>query len=247
MDTYTKTQLEKLFIQHGLRKIDLLVYHTLDLKGKNITEIAKEVKSYRPQVYASIKRLLQNKLIKKISPKKRTLYIRNNSQTLKEFFFQNTISQNNLLSNIISTKQSLPENIYIYSGKKDLQKVLHDLLNQTPKDGIFYRISARKPQTDIQKFMPKAYSNVRDKKKIQQFVITNHALRNSSYKKRMDCASKVIPPKEDNFEYGMNILIYGNTTVFVNFETKVAYAITDVVLCNVLKGLFKLLYNRLDE
>ncbi len=130
-------------------------------------------------------------------------------------------------------------------GKEGLKLVLIDVLNTLHKNEVFYRYSARDPKIDVKDYMTANYRTLRNKKKIQQFVITHEALRNNPYQKRVDCDSRVLPSDESFLGSNTSLLIYGTKVVYVDFNIEEALMINNKDFATFHKKIFKELYNRL--
>ncbi len=240
-----KLNIPELFARAGLKHVDGLIYESLDDEGMVVMEISRATDMHRPAIYASLKRLEEKGLIEKGVRGKRTVYVKTGGAKLHAFIKGVDVAVDHALEAFPVNRKALTTGTTILEGVENIKLVLEWLLIDTPHNGIFYRFSSRDPDMKIESYMPSKYRELRDKKKVQQFVICSERLAISSYQKRMDCASKFIPSSEDVFEHGVNILIYEDKVAYVNFEKLKAYIIRDQNLADVQRAIFKVLYKRL--
>ncbi len=239
--------MEQLFLRAGLHASDGRVYGALETPDLNVVQIARAAKLHRPAVYRSLARLHDAKLVSKKMKGKRAVYRRASAATLKVFLRRADKDVARTLRGIITSETLDDTNVLVLTGKAGLSSVLDRMMAEMKRNQIFYRYSSRPIDMDIEKYVPPTYRKVRDAKRVQQFVIVNERLKHSIYKKRIDAVSRMIPPEEDRFEYGVNVLIFGDKVAFVNFAEERAYIIKDKKVADLQRGIFKLLYNRLED
>ena len=133
----------------------------------------------------------------------------------------------------------------IMRGKVRLRAVLKDLTASLQRGTAFYRISSRKADTDVEQYTPVDYRAERDRKKLEQFVITNSALKDGHFKKRIECLSKAVPRSENLFEENATQLIYGDKIAFVDYNTETAVIIENSTIARFQTSIFRLLFKRL--
>ncbi len=239
--------MENLFTRAGLHSSDGRVYASLETPDLNVMEIARAANLHRPATYRALIRLHKVNLVIRRTKGKRAVYRRAPTAILRTFLKTADKEIEKTLRAIVTPTSPDLTNVQILKGKEGISAVLDHMLDEIPRNGIFYRYSSRPVNMNIEKYVSKTYRKIRDAKHVQQFVIVNHGLRHGVYKKRVDAASKMVPLHEDRFEYGVNILIFGDKVAFVNFSQERAYIIHDKNVADLQRGIFKLLYNRLEE
>jgi len=95
-----------------------------------------------------------------------------------------------------------------------------------------------------EKFIPKDYRSVRDKKGLERLIITNESTR-GLHVKRLGREVKAVPADFDLFEYNISQLIYGNKVSLIDYNTKTAITIENAMIAEFQKKIFKLLFKKL--
>ena len=236
---------ENLFVRAGFAGVDGRVYDALSTKeGASIAELCRASGLHRPTVYRSLARLEKASLLKRAKKGKRFVSSPADPEILKKILTRAD------KENAAATKKfiaAIPrnENVTVLRGPSGLATVLDELVRSLGKDDIFYRISSRKPSTNIEGFIPKDFRRMRDAKKLQQFVLCNAALRAAPHKKRIDGLSKVLPEDGDPFEYDIALVIYGDNVATVDYAGQQAVIIRNPQLAKFHARLFKMLFDRL--
>jgi hypothetical protein len=238
---------EQLLVRAGLRPTDGRVYAALGTRDANVTEIGRAAKLHRPAVYRSLERLLAKKIVLRGTKGKRDVYRRGPVAVLRAFLKGAERETERALRSIAVPGIPSDAGVQVLTGKDGISSVLDLMMREMKRNQIFYRYSSRPVDMDIEKYVPPTYRRTRDAKRIQQFVIVNERLKYSIYKKRVDAVSRMIPAKEDRFEYGVNVLIFGDKVAFVNFSEERAYIITDKKIADLQRGIFRALYSRLKD
>lgn len=218
----------------------------------SIATIARDAGIYRTDVYAALPELETLGLLAKTGKGRRMLYAAAPVGRLLELAEARLARAAKVLQGAVKeekreTRARGP--IRALKGPAGLSEVLADMMRTLPRGGTFYRIDSHllRPRKGPSTTMPAGYGEWRDKNRIEQFVITSGTLRTSSFRKRLECASRVIPPKEDGFGYDINVLIHGDTVAFVDFTDETAFLITHPRIAAMQKSLFKRLYDRLQR
>ena len=239
------SKLEPMLLACGLGKKTAATYLALAAIGPSaVAPIARAAGLYRTDVYTALPELKKLGLVSTKRDGKRTLYVAAPTALLQEMACERIGLAGEALR-AIEKREITKGPVRVLKGPKGLAAVLEDMMQTLPRGGLFLRIDSRVPNKETGRYMPAGYADWRDKAKIEQFVIVSGALRNRSYRKRLDCASKVIPPTEDAFGYDVNILIHGETVAFVDFADETAYIIKHPRIAAMQKSLFKRLYDRL--
>ena len=72
-------------------------------------------------------------------------------------------------------------------------------------------------------------------------------MKGKPFKKGMGCLWKVIPTNEDQFEYGIAQLIFGNTVAFIDYVTETAIVIEGARFAKFQSAIHRSLYARLSD
>lgn len=235
-----------LLVRAGLTRIEGMIYEALLQIGPcSISEICRATEFYRPTVYRALERLQKIHLVETIPFGKRRFFKTGNPLVLKGILSRAENENDEVLDQVFKSLPAASGDLQELNGSEGLRAVLDDVVKTLKKGDTFFRYSSRAPRGDVEKYIPKDYRQLLKDKKIEQFVITNEALRKRPHKNRMECASKGVPAKDDMFEYDVNVLVYGNKIAFVDFTQERAYILTNQRAADFHRAIFTLLYNRL--
>ena len=231
----------------GLPERELLVWYVLAKYGPaHISQIATRAKLHRPAIYQQLKELIQKGLVKERAGAGRRYYQSTGVDTLLHWCKK---QQGNLAHSLAQLQKQegprLPEDVQIYRGK-DIRKIWEELA-ASPKKTVFYRYDAYPASFFVDPYVPKEYIKSLQSRGLERFVITNRALRNRAYQKRVECASRVLPESFDPYEQGISQFIYRDKIAFVDFTTETAYVIQNKALADFQRRLFKYLYHTLSQ
>lgn len=231
----------------GLPEREILVWYALAKSGPaHITQIAERTKLHRPAIYAQLDTLIEKGLVKERVGTGRRYYQMTGIDVLltwckkQQGAFARSLAQ---LQKQVGP--SLPEDVQIYRGK-DIRKVWEELARSSKKT-VFYRYDGYPATFFVDPYIPKEYIKSLQSHGLERFVITNRALRNRAYQKRVECASRVLPESFDSFEQGISQFIYRDKMAFIDFTTETAYVIQNKVLADFQRRLFKYLYHTLPQ
>lgn len=232
----------------GLTDDQAAVYAALSRTGPaTIAAAARASGLYRTDVYAALPGLKKLGLIAEKRVGKRVLRAASPASVLQALAERRLSMLPKTLRDLRKNRPEteLPDGVRFLSGKRGLAAVLEDLISTLKNGDAFYRVSSRKADTDVEQYMPRDYRAARDRKKLEQFVITNASLRAKPFKKRLECLSKAVPKDEDPFEYDVAQLIYGDKIAFVDYAKETALVIESPSLARFQERLFRLLFQRL--
>jgi len=235
----------ELFVRAGLTRVDGLVYDALSAKSEaSIADVCRTAGVHRPTAYRSLDRLEKAGLVKRSRRGKRDVFLATDPERLARLLTKAQAENATAVEKFVAAPAG--GDVTVLRGRKGLAKVLEDMLGTLKNDDVFYRITSRKTSTSVEGFVPKDYRASRDAKKIQQFVITNPALRASTYKKRTDCLSKALPKDGgDAFEHDIAMIVYGDRVATVDYAGQTAVIIRNPRLAKFHARLFRALFDRL--
>ena len=241
-------QYEQILIKLGLNKNEVSIYITLLKNWKlNISEISKESWISRPAIYKSLPALIESNLISKIIVGKRIYYKAENPENLKELLTNLKSSFNHTLVELKDLHFSWEEKPILKSlyGTDWIKFIFADISNSLWVWDVYYRYSSRK-ELELTGINHEKYKKIRDKKKIERFVITSEALEKTK-KKKLERQSVVIPKKYDLFDDNITKLIYKNKVAIIDYNTMTSFVIESPVFYKFEKKLFKFLFKFLSK
>jgi sugar-specific transcriptional regulator TrmB len=231
----------------GLSPNQSRVYISLVESGPAlVSTIAHRSGLHRPTVYQALPALIERGLVSVFPKRKQKMYVAESPEKLRQLFDQFSVQFQEMLPQLsrnFSKKSSRPL-IKFLEGKKAIAFVFEDIVRTLKRGEVFYRYSSRRATTKGDSFMPKSYWELRDRKQLQRFVITNEPVSREK-KPRLERAVKVVPRKFDLFEYDVTQLIYADKIAFVDYNSHTAVIIENPSIATFQRKLFELLYNLL--
>ena len=236
---------KNIFSKIGLDENDAIVYAYLMKNGESlIMDIAKKSGLYRPVIYKSINNLDEKGLIRISSQGKRKTYIAESPERLEILFkeyekiFFNDIEDIYTLYESSTNKPS----ISISEGEQAIRDVYTDVVESLDKNEKYYRYSSIK-QFRKNKFIPKDYEYIRDKKGLERFIITGY--NNQPARKLLGRTAKTIPKDFDLFEDEINMVIYKDKVSIIDYPSKMTINVKHQKFAEFQKKLFMLLFSKL--
>ncbi|HTM69250.1 MAG TPA: winged helix-turn-helix domain-containing protein [Candidatus Binatia bacterium] len=235
----------ELFVRAGLRRADGAAYDALAAKdGASIADICRSSGLHRPSVYRALARLEKAGLVRTSRRGRRVVYLTTDPERLARLLGKADEDNAAAASRFIAAPAGA--GVTVLRGRHGLAKVLEDMVVTLRRDDVFYRTTSRRTSTTVEGFVPKGYRAKRDALKIQQFVITNAALRATTYKKRTDCLSKALPKDGgDPFEYDIALIVYGDKVATIDYAGETAVIVKNARLARFHARLFRALFDRL--
>lgn len=233
----------------GLSETEAKIYISLLEKWtQSISGISSVSWCNRMQIYASIPRLTENKLICETIRWKRKYYFAENPENLENIFyekkliFQNTIS---LLKSKYEKKQAKPELRTFYT-KDAMKHIFYDVVETLNSWDTYYRYSSRK-HDNLRWFLSEDYKKKRDMKEIQRMIITSDELKKlkEKWNNKLNREIVSIPKLYDLFEDNISKIIYANKVAIIDYDTETSFIIENKKLADFEKKIFKLLFKYL--
>ncbi len=231
----------------GLHEKESRIYRALIEYGlQNVTDIAKHTGLYRTDIYTYLNTLISRGLASSRLKGKRRLYSAESPHKLSILFEEFSASFEDLVPELEKkyTSRSPSVRIHAYEGKAGIRSVYDDIVATLPKGGTFYRYSSSQTARARNTYVSKAYTKLRDGKRLERYVITNAATK-SHKKLKIDRYIKIVPAHYDLFEYNVTQLIYGNKIAFVDYNSETATVIENAKVAEFQKKIFTLLFNKL--
>lgn len=233
-------------MKFGFSEKEAAVYLALlNEDSLSLLDISRKTNIHRPALYELLPKLEAKELVLKKKIGKREYYSAESPQKIEKLFnkiqsgFQLFIDRLNDQYTNINKRPS----VHYYYGKKGYNYLFDDIASSTPKDGIYYRYSARR--TDEKFFNPTDYYfKMRDKKRFERKVITSVA-KNKDKGKRLEREIKVIPENIDLFDDNVSSYIYADKVAFIDFDTQTTFVINSKKIADFQKKLFQMLWSKL--
>jgi sugar-specific transcriptional regulator TrmB len=232
----------------GLSEHEGVIYlAALKLGSASISDLAREARIHRPEVYKCIPMLKQKGLLSESLQGKRTIYIAESPRKLEEQLTKLTHTFKEALPDLLqlySTTIDRPT-IKVFSGKKGIRRVYEDLLFTCKKGDTFYRYESHKNYKENKKYLPEQYfERIRDKQEIDRYIITNEAT-GKQKKQRLNRLVKYVPAQYDLFTYNITQMIYGSKVAFIDFSSETALVIESQLFAQFQLQIFRLLFQKL--
>ena len=239
------TKYQNIFSKIGLSEDDAKVYACLIHNGELLpTQISKKTNLYRPVVYKAIENLGDKSLIRISSKGKRKTYIAESPEKLESLFKEYEKSFFDDMEDIYKLYESSSDKptILVAEGEQAIRDTYSDVVNTLDKNEKYYRYSSIK-QFKKNKYIPKDYEYIRDKKGLERLVITGHS--NQPGKKLLGRSVKAIPKEFDLFEDEINLIIYKDKVAIIDYPSKMTINIQHKKFAEFQNKLFGLLFSRL--
>lgn len=234
----------------GLPEREAAIWQALAAGGPlNISQIARQTGLHRPAVYQLVPRLVEKGLVRVQAAGRRTVYASTGATAFTTWRAKSEQALQTQLETMVACEKAagaLSDDVCVYQGKEGLRRVW-ERLAALPKGSVFQRFDGYAPGTPIESYLPQAYFDAINKKQIDRFVITNARLRGSKYKRRIECASRMLPASFDAFVQGVSWFIFGDSVAFVDFTTEQAFVIRNEALASYQRRLFEFVYAGLKE
>ncbi len=236
------------FVIPGLSSREAAILDILAKSGPlNISNIADLAFLHRPAVYACIRSLRSKELIASHTKHKRILYSSRGEAPLKKWMH---LWEQKMLRKMKGPAEPTSaigsSQIQILQGK-NISQLWEKILTTVPRGGIYYRYDAYPTTMSATTYMPKDFYECMEKKRIDRFVITNASLRNAFFKKKLACASHVLPVSIDPFEQGVTQFMFADTIAFVDFTKEVAFLIQNSAIADFQRQLFRAMYEKVNK
>ena len=234
----------------GLSDRETRIWHTLAEQGAlNISQLAQATGLHRPAIYATLPMLKEKALIKEVAQGKRRLAYRITGVKALETWRASrdaVFAQQLKKIKAKDTVQDVSDDVRVYHGK-EMRRVWEEVLAWGARGKVFYRYDGYPVGTRVGSYLPPGYYETIEKKNVDRFVITNQALRSAAYRKRVECASRMMPTSFDAFEQGVSQFIFGDQIALIDFTTETAFIVKNKALAAYHMRLFKFLFHLLPE
>jgi sugar-specific transcriptional regulator TrmB len=230
----------------GLGSNESIVYENL-IKGgaSSISDIVRSSKLHRPSAYKAIGTLLEYGLVLVVPHGKQKRYMAESPLKIRQLFDKLRSDMEGDILSLESRYSKTGEKPHITYGEGPvaIEKVYSDVVNDLKPNEMYYRYSSAKV-LNREKYVPKNYREIRDRKNLERLVITNEHTK-KGHSNKLGRLIKAVPTDFDLFEYDIAQIIYGNKVAIIDYNTTSAIVIENAVIAEFQKKLFKLLFKKL--
>jgi hypothetical protein len=124
--------------------------------------------------------------------------------------------------------------------------VFSDIVNSLKAGDVFYRVSSEQDVELANKYLPKGYREMRDKKQLERYVIMSESGATQKTP-RLERELITIPPELDEFEDNISLTIYGNKIAYIDFSSESSIIIEHSALVDFHKKMFRIMYMSLRK
>lgn len=232
----------------GFKKQESTLYLTLlGLGSANIMTISRATKISRPQVYKTLDTLRQKGLVAKIRKGRREYYFAEPPEVLHRLVQAVENAVDKIIPELQLRYRSGEEKpvAKYFEGRDGIRFVWDDVVSSLKKGDTYYRYSSSLAANQRRDYLSSHYHDMRTKKQIERFVITNEAI-SKLHERDMDMEIRVIPKESDLFEYGITGIIYADKIAFIDYSKEMAFIVENKAIADFQRAIFKTLYKRLE-
>lgn len=230
----------------GLSAHESTIYVMLLEHGvSRISDIVRKTGLHRPTVYQYLRILQEKGLVGESKEGKRVRYVAESPDRVHMLFDDFAQGFKHALDDLKDLQQKDGSPVVKFEkGMDAISRMFYDLVTRLPKGGIFYRYSSSRDGKKAERYLPKDYRNIRDAKQLQRFVISN-VRRAATKQPRIERSMRVVPSAFDWFEDDVTMLMYGDTVVYVDYNSETVTTIENSFIASFHIKLFKLLFQQL--
>ncbi|MBP9762346.1 hypothetical protein KBD34_01890 [Patescibacteria group bacterium] len=244
----TNAKMIQQIMSAGISEEASCVYYSLLLIGSgSVSDLARETALHRAIVALALKELQKQGSVSSVQKGKRTIYLPEDPQTLRNVMAQKQEVLDEILPTLTEkfSQRRLQPIVRCFVGKTGITEVYNDLLRSLKKGEVFFRYESPRDYKKQDVYLPKAYfERVCEKREIEKFVITNNVTAQSK-PKQPERSVKVVPQNFDVFEYNITQIIYANKVAFIDFEAEAAWIVESERFALFQRQLFKLFLEKL--
>ena len=232
----------------GLNKYQGAIYLSLIEQGAmTVAGISRASGLYRPVIYKHLSVLKEMGLVTSVIKGEQKHYMAQSPENLRDlihginFEFEQSLPE---LERIFAA-QGQQSVVKFFYGKKGISLIFKDLVTSMPKESVYYRFTSfttKRPEGFINKYIPKDYKEMRDRKRLDRFVINNEK---AAEKMILGREVKTISEEMAPFDYDINQIIYGDKVAYMDFNSDTAILIENKKIADFQRTIFKLLYKYL--
>lgn len=237
-----KNILEKIGFTQDQSRIYLAL---LELGRASISDISRETGMYRPAIYKTLPGLVERGVVGVMPKGKNTVYVPESPERLEKMFEDLEDDFNAEIHHFRDMYAALGKKpqITFKEGDEAIKEVFSDVVHSLKKGDIYYRYSSALTLAR-QKYVPRDYRSVRDRKGLERYIITDESSK-KMVKNKLGRYFKAVSNDEKLFDYNITQIIYGDKVAVIDYNTKTTIVIKNEMIAKFQRKIFKLLYSKL--
>ncbi len=238
---------EEILAQMGLEKREAAIYLALLESGSStVSTIAKKTGIHRPIIYKFLPSLLEKHLISVVPKGRQKLFVAESPDNLAKLLDGLTVEFEKVLPELQSTFRAREKKplVKFLEGKAAIRTIFEDLVHTLAPGSVFYRYSSRKDLTKGSEYIPANYRLIRDRKKLERFVITSEEVAKLK-KPRLERSVKIVPKEFGLFDYDVSQIIYDDKVAIIDDNSDTAFIVENKMISEFQKKIFKILFSKL--
>ncbi len=233
-----------LLLDCGLTKKEASTYLALWQRGDmTLSKISHHTHINRPALYHVLPALLEKGLVTERTQGKRTLYRAETPERIESLLIERQRKVSVGLQKLVAERAEQKNNrpiVQFFEGPHATTFVFDDIALAVPRGGLYYRYSS-KVSPNSEGFENSTYYRLRESKQIERMVITSEE-KLARKEQKLNRHIKAIPNSLDLFEDNISLLIYGNKTAYIDYESMTSIVIESPKIARFQEKLFKALY-----
>lgn len=233
----------------GLSKNEIEVYLFLINSGPNrITDISHHTRIHRPLVYQAITPLLEKQLINYQTKGKQKYYSAESPNKLNDILQKFQQEMTDLIPELEQTyqKRTTKPAVRFLEGASGISSAHMDMVNYLKNNETYYRYTFAKNYQKINQYIPEEYRQLRKKKNLQRFIISNDPVEKTA-RKRPDInrVIKIISTDDDKFIHNIDFVVYRDRVAYLDFNSENAFIIENKNIAEFHQSMFKQLWKKI--
>lgn len=249
INNYNMNNYQILLAKLGIPEKAVKIYiDLLDHGRSSPSEIVARTGLHRPEVYRYLPLLTEQWLALISKTGKRQFFIAWSPERIVKLLEELEQSATHVIHELNEKYLIMNQKPHVdyREGRKGITAVFADIVSSLGEEEIFYRVTSEVDVEKVNTYLPTNYRTLRDKKKLQRYVIMS-ANAAKIKQKRLDRDLVVIPPSVDDFRDNILMTIYGHKVAYIDFNTETSIIITNPMIAEFQKKLFNLAYNSLKR
>lgn len=237
----------ELLIGCGFSKKGAATYLALLEHGPlTLSKIGQHTHINRPALYTLLPKLIDSGVVSSHKKGKTVLYKAESPEKI-EFLYEEKYKLVKegitLLHADFDKNTKAKPTVQYFEGKRGISFIFDDVALTLPQGGMYYRYTSRISSSSKPR-MDSLYYRKRDTKRIERMVITGEKKAKGKIPS-LNRHVKTIPKKFDLFEDNVSLVLYGDKTAYIDYDTNTSVLIDSPKIAGFQKKLFNLLWRLL--
>lgn len=237
-----------LLLDCGLSKKEASTYLALLERGElTLSKISLHTHINRPALYQVLPHLQEKGLITERKQGKRTVYKAESPERIEAIIsqgYQRSLEGIKQLQVEQEKRVSEKPIVQFFDTKNATDFVFDDVALTLPRGGTYYRYSSQLAGNKREMSKASIYYEKRESKQLERVVITSEE-KLAQKQPKLNRHLKAIPKEFDLFEDNVSLLIYGDKTAYIDYNSMTAVLIESPKIARFQEKLFKALYRYL--